>query len=441
MNEFLPWGLPMAPACRLPFHRSECCRCDAARIGLPRSAAARGAALLLSLCFVAASAADILHLATGGTVEGEIISRDEQNYVVRTTAGTITLPADAVTRVEVAPSPFQEYELRLAETRDTAEGQFALAEWCLERGLSAERRRHLQRAIELDGDFAPARSALGHLRVGEFWVDARTTVRRDRSARPEEEPRAEGDRNDERVVGAIQSNWIRRIRTIRTQQLESQLEKSRVAGRTSILEIRDPLAILPMTRVLSGGNRSTRELLVEALGSFAEDEATMNLAALVLVDGDRGVRERAVSRLKARSDPRVAPQMRRALRSDNDELIRRAAYVLGEIGDASAVPELIESLKVRRWKMVEVPMRGYFGEWQQVFTGQTITTISGQVQVAHNPQIGVFDAGFVTIQSELQRREVTVYRTEVLEALKLLTGENFGFEIPAWKRWLEEKRP
>ncbi|QOJ13963.1 MAG: HEAT repeat domain-containing protein [Planctomycetia bacterium] len=397
--------------------------------------------MLLTTCAAAPTSADVLHLATGGTVEGEIVSKDDQNYVVRTTAGTITLPADAVTRIEVAPSPFQEYELRLADTADTAEGQFALAEWCQERGLSTERRKHLHRAVELDADFAAARGALGHVRVGEFWVDARTTVRRDRSARPEEEPRAEGDRNDERVVGAIQSNWMRRIRTVRTQQLESQLEKMRAAGRTAILEIRDPLAILPMTRVLSGGSRSTRELLVEALGSFTEDEATMNLAALVLVDGDRGVRERAVSRLKSRDDPRIAPQMRRALRSDNDELIRRAAYVLGEIADTSAVPELIDALKVRRWKMVEVPVRGYFGEWQQVFSGQTITTISGQVRVAHNPQIGVFDAGFVTIQSELQRREVTVYRTEVLEALKLLTGENFGFEIPAWKRWLEEKRP
>lgn len=389
--------------------------------------------------------ADIFHLASGSTVEGEIVSKDDENYIIKTPAGTITLPVDSVIKVEPAPSPFQEYDVRLSMAKETAADQFALAEWCHERGLQAERKKHLQRTIELDPEFAPARAALGHVRVGEFWVDGRSAAKKERPAAKvgDADPNADTpDRNDEKVVSAIQSNWIRRIRSIRIQQLESNTEKVRAGGRQAILEIRDPLAILPMSRVLGAGGRASRELLVEALSLFNEDEATMNLAALSLVDMDRGVRDKATSELKKRDDPRIAPQMRKALRSDNDELIRRAAYVLGEIKDASAIPELIEALKVRRWKMVEVPVRRYFGDWYQVFNGQSVATISGQTRVTHNPQIGVFDVGgLITIQSELQAAEVTVYRTEVLEALKSLTGENFGFEIAAWRRWYEEKKP
>jgi hypothetical protein len=37
-------------------------------------------------------------------------------------------------------------------------------------------------------------------------------------------------------------------------------------------------------------------------------------------------------------------------------------------------------------------------------------------------------------------RDVTVFRTEVLEALRTITGQDFGFEHAAWRRWYEERR-
>lgn len=404
-----------------------------------------GVVLMLLALAAAPLRADILHLASGTTVEGEIISQDAENYVVKTTAGTITLPADSVLRVEKAASPFQEYQVRAETAADTVADQIALADWCGERGLQAERRKHLQRALELDPDSAAARTSAGYVRVGDLWVDARTPAKRERPPRPAatEEASAAGEGvtgGDEKTVAEIQTTWIRRIRTIKMQQLDSSSDRAVRAGRQSILEIRDPLAILPLTRVLATGNRAARELLVEALSTFTEDEATMNLAAMALIDSQRSVRSMAVSELRKRDDPRVAPQFRRALRSDNDEMIRRAAFALGEIGDASAIPELIEALKVRRWKMVEVPVRRYFGDWYTVFNGQTVTT-AGQVKLSHKPQLGFDTSGMVTVQPELQVRDVTVYRTEVLEALKSLTGENFGFEMAAWRRWYQEKKP
>ncbi len=37
-------------------------------------------------------------------------------------------------------------------------------------------------------------------------------------------------------------------------------------------------------------------------------------------------------------------------------------------------------------------------------------------------------------------RWVTVYRTEVLEALRRLTGQDFGFEREPWQRWYEARK-
>jgi hypothetical protein len=49
--------------------------------------------------------------------------------------------------------------------------------------------------------------------------------------------------------------------------------------------------------------------------------------------------------------------------------------------------------------------------------------------------------GLVFVNREYQLRSVTVFRTEVMEALKRITGQNFGFDAVAWRRWYEEQLP
>lgn len=383
---------------------------------------------------VPAALGDIFHLNTGGTVEGEVLEEKDGSVVIRTVIGTVTLPRSAIVRVEEAPSPFQEYEQRRAAAADTPAAQVELAEWCGQNEMLAERRRHLLRAIELDPNYEPARAALGHVRVGELWVDGRSLERKRDKVKAKS-----GDA--EQVIAAIQGNWLRRIRSIRTSKLESGVDKFIRAGRAEILEIKDPLAILPLTRVLSEGDESARLLLVDALSNFAEDEALMNLAVLPLVDESPEIRDRALAAVAKRQDPRVNAQYRKALGSQNDTLVLRAAVALGRLREVAAVPELIEVLKARRWRTVEVPVREYFGGFSAVFSQPVYLRMGGSHSVAHNPELGVVDStGFVSIRSEVQRQKVTVFRTEVLEALRSLTGQDFGFDDAAWRRWYEEQK-
>jgi hypothetical protein len=318
----------------------------------------------------------------------------------------------------------------------------ALADWCGQRGLRAERHTHILRVLELDSDHTPARQALGYVRVGRFWVDGRAVPAQPGRGAAAREARRQQE-EQEKLIGAIRAQWFQQIRAIKTVLLESPGGQDVQEGRAKILRIRDPLAILPLARELSEGSRLCRELLVEALGRFPHDEATMNLAVLALVDADDDIRTAALRQLRQRDDPRVPAQFREALEGE-EWLIRRAATALGALGTREAVPELIDALTAQQRKLVEVPVHGYINALPRVFSGTAQVVIGGTTTVICSPGVGIaLDASSpaVGVHSEWRMRDVTVFRTEVLEALKQITGQNFGFNTADWRRWYEEHQP
>ncbi len=395
-----------------------------------------GAGALVGALAVSA-VADVLHLKTGGQVEGRLVGTEDGYYRIRTTVGVVRLPVAVVERVEPGPTVFDEYDRRLARAGDTADAQVELAEWCGGAGLKAEARQHYERALALDPNHVAARRALGFARVGHLWVESRRPA-----ARPAE--RAEGARErpadePQRLAAALQGQWERRLRAIRSGLLESVSERAFQEGRARVLEIRDPLAVLPMTRVLSGGNLACRLLLVEALAGFEEDEATLNLAVLALTDPAAAVRDRAVRELVRRQDPRVVPHYREALRSGNEAVVRRAAYALGRLGAREAIPDLVQALTARGERWVEVPAETFTHRVPELFSRPTVVHLDGLTRVIWCPQVGIGAFGG-SIDNTRVRREVTVYRTEVLEALRHITGQRFGFDAADWLRWYEEQR-
>ena len=409
----------------------------------PRMLAISGLTFLLALAQTAR--ADVFTLKSGGTVEGEIIKQDEAGYTVKTVIGTVRLARDMVVSVKTAPSPFAEYEQRLAEVRQTAESHYALASWCAKRGLNAKRREHLKRSIELSPDFEPARKALGYVRVGALWVNGKKVARKQtgKSAEPKNEtaaPPNDDTLDDQTLVKSIQTGWMRRIRAIKqTYLLSKSLPQMIKQGRDRILAIEDPLAILPLTRNFGKGTLMQRRLLVEALSKFEQDESTMNLAVMALVDRNAKIRRAVISQLIRRKDERVPAQFRKALGSKNEELVQRAAFALASLDRKEAIPELIEALTGRARMRVYVPVRRYFGEFTEVFAGNSRIQIGERRSVRIKPQIGVVDSrGVVQVEVEQRVHDVTVYRTEVLEALKRLTGQNFGFEHDQWRLWYQE---
>lgn len=403
-----------------------------------RGGAVLAAILLLTTGPSAAIHADVLTLNNGGTVVGEIVEASAEAYTLRTRVGVIRIPVDHVARITPSPTPFRVYDAKKAACPDTPAGHVELAEWCARNELDAEKAAHLKRALELDPEFEPARKLLGHAKLGDLWVDSRPASTRPDSASPES---VESDRDQPPTADSIQIDWQRRISSIKSSLLDSTLPRLVKDGRKRILEIRDPLAILPLARVLSRGDLADRELLVEALAKFTDDEATLNLAVLALADANAGVRSAALIELARRADERVPPQFRKALASRDDALVRRAAVGLAKLKATVAVPELIEVLTIQKRMAVDAPVRKYFGELPKAFSGGTRVRV-GQNSFDYRPQIGVTDAtGLVTIQWDKRIETVTVFRTEVRQALVDLTGVDFGFDAAKWQKWYQENAP
>lgn len=400
--------------------------------------------ILSAACGLTPTRADVLHLRTGGAITGELLDRSDGQYRMRTTVGVVTIDAESVVSFEEGPSPFEEYERRKAKAPDTEAGQLELADWLGEQGLTMLRKQHLQRALEINPQSDWALRGLGYVRVNGIWVDGRSLERA--AARPAKEDnpgsRPAPEEDPERLVAAIQSQWRRQIWAIFEGSLKNSSQRLQKDGRAKILAIEDPLAILPLTRVLSEGSRSIRELLVEALTHFPHDEATMNLAVMAISDDDAGVRTKALNALSPRNDPRVIAMYRESLQNGSDRLVRRTAEALGRLRATEATPELIAALRAQRRRWVEAPSSRYLGVVQSAFNRTTQVNFGGRTVITYQPLVGVAFAGSnVFSDTEYQLRDVTVFRTEVLEALKQITGQNFGFDEAAWRRWLEEQKP
>jgi hypothetical protein len=175
--------------------------------------------------------------------------------------------------------------------------------------------------------------------------------------------------------------------------------------------------------------------MVEALARFAQDDATLNLLITAVFDPDAEVRDDAALALAPRKDERLIDRLTAALHSEHDSIVRNAAAVLGRIRARQAIPALVEVLTTTVKVTQYVPINRWIYGTRQSICSPTQVHIAGTQRV-YNPNIAVFSPGSrITVGWTQQRRVVTVYRTEVQEALIEITGQNYGFDADAWLRW------
>lgn len=389
--------------------------------------------MLLITLLAASATADVFELTQGRSIAGRLLGEEDAFYRIRTVDGVVSVPKRLVERIEPGPTVLDEYDARLKDTASDADAQADLGLWCIEQGMRAEGRKHLQAALAANPNHRTARQALGYVRVGGLWVESRSSARRT------PEPAAEDD--NARLVAGIQREWSKRIAGMDRLYLESRDPNRVAAGRDQILAIRDPLAIGPLVDRLTRGNADKRLLLVEALAAFpTDDEATLNLAIMGLVDADDAVRKAAVAALCQRDDPQIVAQYMKALRVRSDIVLKRAAYALGELKATHAVGDLIELLTEFKPAWVETPVRAYFELWPREYYHTIEGGPVGGIRVGSYPFVERYVYADQTI-SEWQYRSVMVFRSEVRDALVKITGQDFGFDRDAWLAWHRSQTP
>lgn len=126
---------------------------------------------IIGLLLAGPARADILHLESGGRIEGRIVERTAETVKIELGAGTMTFPISSIVQIEEAPSLLDEYDERMAAL-DAADidGWLALGDWAAARGLASQARAAFNHVLARDPENVAANQALGRELVDGMWL-------------------------------------------------------------------------------------------------------------------------------------------------------------------------------------------------------------------------------------------------------------------------------
>ena len=134
-----------------------------------------GGVLLTVVLFDGSARADVLHLKTGGRLEGILVTEGPATLTLDMGSGKLSLPRSSVLRIERKESALAEYRARLASvSRGDVTAYAELARFAAEHGLRSEARVMWARVVSLDPRNVEGHLALGHVLVDGRYVDEDT---------------------------------------------------------------------------------------------------------------------------------------------------------------------------------------------------------------------------------------------------------------------------
>ena len=383
----------------------------------------------VALCSLAsASRADIFFLQDGGQVRGELVNKDEKprkNYHVKTPTGVhVLLTAEQVKSTEPQSPAQQEFDRVRWDYPDTVEDQWKLAEWCREQKLYAERKEPLERIIELDENHEQARHALGYSQIGGKWVNQKEYMESQGYVRYMgrwmTSQEAELLARDEKVELA-EKDWMSKLKRWRGWLNDSD---KMAEGRQNILTINDPYAGKALAIAMkSERERAAKLLYVDSLSNIGTPNAMDVLVANAIDNGDEEVRIACLDRIVRANYGGATPYFVQKLKDPDNRVVNRAATAIGSLKDPIATSPLIDAL-VTTHKFKFVPQN----------PGQMSSTFG------NGPGGGPGGFSFGQAKEKIVSKRLT--NQAVLDALVIITGMNFNYDVAAWKYWyVSQKKP
>lgn len=368
-----------------------------------------------------AARADVVELESGGRIEGTI---DDQNQdrgkivVSLANGGRVTLNRSDVRRTVPRSAEGEKYHRRAATVPDTAEANWELAEWCRTNRLTAEADAHTARVIELDPNHAEARRKLGYSRHRGKWMTrdelmaSRGMFRYEGSFRTRQEIELL-ERSKRGTEAAV--NWRKQLARWR-RDLGSSKPQESMAAADKFKGLRDPAAAGALVRMLkSENNLDVQDLLIATAARIEHPATVQALATLSLRSPRHEVRQQCLEHLVEARRPGLAEIYTKALKSDRNEIVNRAGNALRALGSQETLGALITALiTTHEFKMgVDAP---------------------GETNIGMDSR-----GGFTFGGGKAPVKKVQLKNPDVRTALVELTGENFGFDKKAWRRWLANR--
>lgn len=411
----------------------------------------------LSLLASADLPADVVKLTDGGEIRGLVkfpaakprknqVTESEEVVVESLTGAEIVVAREQVAFITRRPRALEEYESLARRVADTIDGRWQLAEWCRQHGLTQPRKEQLQRILELDPEHKPAHYGLGHRRQGTTWTS------------PDEEEAqllaAGYVRYKGRIITTLERDLLESNTTRHREQndwrpkirlwlgwLTGRNAPRRADAVANFRELRDPDAVPAIVDFLLGdANVEVRRLAVQTLAQFEGQPPIPALVRVALSDADPTLQTSAFGAFTAEQRAAAVPIIERALRDESNLIVRRAAILLGKCGVRQAIPSLVEALATSH--KIRVPQAPAFavGFNRDGSQGNSSSGLPPDVEAAL--RTGQLPNGAVVDNSNVRTPpvkwvtvRVPLQNPEVLDALRTLSQQDFGYDQRAWRLW------
>jgi hypothetical protein len=204
---------------------------------------------LLLLGLAQTARADKVHLSGGAVLEGKV-SRAGDKVLVEVEAGTLSIDAQSVVRIEQAPTSLDTFLARRAALADgDVAGRIALADYCRAHQMRTRERELLREVIDIQPDHAQARARLGYVRGERGWLT------------PDEQAAARGMVKHDGV-------WVSPEQAQRLREAELERQKAVLERQKAETELLAKRAELNAERERAERERAEREAAQNAQNAY-----------------------------------------------------------------------------------------------------------------------------------------------------------------------------
>ena len=410
-------------------------------------------AVLLVLLATPMLQADVVRLNQGGEVRGLLLEQAAETdaaYVeVETLDGVlIQVPRENVAFTERRSRLIEEYQTRVRTGDNSLEAHWELAEWCRSMKLYDERDDELKMILAIDPDHKEARRILGYQNYSGKWMTREEFMTsqgyvhyKGKWITPQERDLREKTDAQREAEGV----WFPKVR-LWVGWLNAQDPNRRQAGLAQLRQLSDPDALAALSMVMrEHRDDQVRLLYVDILTRLPESKGSRGLVDRLLFDPSAEVRHMARAAVTPEIYPRATPLLLESLSSADNSVVRRAAEVLGDIGNPVAVPGLIRALVTSHRITVQVPTntavtfgQSANGRVGMLSPGQTVLPpqIAGMLATGQLPYgVNVIPYGAQPQRMRTVAVQVEVTNPQVLDALRKITGKDLGYNDRDWELW------
>ncbi len=177
-----------------------------------------------------------------------------------------------------------EYEQRRGTDDLNVEQHFALAQWCLQRGLIPQAYGHLNRVIQMDSDHELARRALGFQRIGAEWISP---------------SQLQAARVMAETTRASITKFGKPLKEI-SRSLTSPRQATRDEAIAQLNAIKDTDAVTAVSSLISSPLPSVAMVVIKWMAQIDCVESSQALSRYAMFHPDDNVRHTAAESLKGR---------------------------------------------------------------------------------------------------------------------------------------------